>query len=180
MVREHIGCAECIHAAEPGRDRGAPGGASALRADLAAAAESDRFGVVFKISRFNDPVMFSGVALAVSGMLVVLVAESAARGKLGLNAGAGIRIPSVMKSAEAWRTGHRAARVWLDCGGVTLGAGGLVAAPGPRWLGDPGIIAAMAVGLCLIVLGSGVARRAALRCGERPDEDGQGDHTGLW
>jgi hypothetical protein len=48
------------------------------------------------------------VILVLSYAVVIGVVTAAARGQLGVNALAGIRIPSVTASDAAWRAGHRA------------------------------------------------------------------------
>ncbi len=53
-------------------------------------------------------------------------ARAACRSKLGRNSWAGIRTPKLLKSEEAWRTGHAAALRWTKLEGVTIVPGALV------------------------------------------------------
>lgn len=118
-------------------------------------------------SRFTDHMQVSGLALAFSGVVIGVVGELAARGTLGPNGAAGIRIKSVMKSDAAWRAGHRAARLWLDGAGLCFVGGGLLNAFATRAVANPAVLIGMAAGLALVVAGSVFASRAARRCDER-------------
>ncbi|WIB00639.1 MULTISPECIES: SdpI family protein [unclassified Curtobacterium] len=109
----------------------------------------------------------SGLALAFSGVVVGVVAELAARGVLGPNGAAGIRIRSVMKSDGTWRAGHRAARLWLDGAGLCFVGGGLLNAFATKAVADAAVLIGMVAGLALVVAGSVIASRAAQRCDER-------------
>jgi len=109
----------------------------------------------------------SGLALALSGVVIGVVGEYAARGTLGPNGAAGIRIKSVMKSDATWRAGHRAARLWLDGAGICFVGGGLVNAFATKAVADPAVLIGMVAGLVFVVAGSVFASRAARRCDER-------------
>jgi uncharacterized membrane protein len=58
------------------------------------------------------------------GVIVVVLGRMAATGRLPRNIFAGIRIPSTLRSDEAWRAGHRAAASAL----TTAGFGPIVVA----------------------------------------------------
>lgn len=107
---------------------------------------------------------WSGLALALSGTVIGVVAELAAHGTLGPNGAAGLRIKSVMKSDATWRAGHRAARFWLDGAGLSFIASGLLNAFATRAIADAAVIIGMAAGLALVIAGTVVAHRAARRC----------------
>jgi len=107
------------------------------------------------------------VALLGAGLAILVTALLAAGGRLPRNYVVGIRTPSLLRSEEAWRTGHAAAAPWLEAAGavVTIGAVALLATR-PNEL---------ASGLCLLVLtgimgvlvgvGTRVAGRAARETG---------------
>jgi len=63
-----------------------------------------------------------------SGLVVVVLGLMAATGRLPRNLFAGIRIPSTMRSDEAWRAGHQAAVSALTVGGLGPVLTALVAA----------------------------------------------------
>ena len=52
------------------------------------------------------------------GLVVIALGRMAAAGKLPRNLLAGIRIPSTMRSDEAWRSGHKAASKSLTVAGL--------------------------------------------------------------
>jgi hypothetical protein len=64
------------------------------------------------------------VKIGLAGAIVVAVGRMAAMGRLPRNVLVGIRIPSTMRSDEAWRAGHLAAASAL----TAAGAGPVVAA----------------------------------------------------
>jgi uncharacterized membrane protein len=53
-----------------------------------------------------------------SGIIAVAVGRAAAAGRLPRNPFVGIRIPSTLRSDEAWRSGHRAAASSLTASGI--------------------------------------------------------------
>lgn len=106
--------------------------------------------------------LLSGLSLVLSGVVVVVVAEAAARSHLGANGGAGIRLPSLMSSPKAWRLGHRRARVPLDLGGAVLVAGGLFGAFAPSsTASNIWILVSMITALGAVGIGTMLAVRAA-------------------
>lgn len=64
---------------------------------------------------------------AIAGVIVVSVGLLSATGRLPRNLFAGIRIPSTLRSDQAWRAGHRAAAAALVTAGVGPIAAGVVA-----------------------------------------------------
>jgi uncharacterized membrane protein len=70
-----------------------------------------------------------------SGVIAVAVGRTAAAGRLPKNPFVGIRIPSTLRSDEAWRAGHRAAASSLTVSGIGPIAVATVVAvirPGPH------------------------------------------------
>lgn len=53
-----------------------------------------------------------------SGVIILVLGRLSAAGRLPRNPLAGIRIPSTLRSDEAWRAGHRAAASALTAAGV--------------------------------------------------------------
>ncbi len=75
------------------------------------------------------------VKLGLSGVVMVALGRAAATGRLPRNLFAGIRIPSTLRSDEAWRVGHLAAASALTVSGIApiaLAAIVWVARPAPR------------------------------------------------
>ena len=58
------------------------------------------------------------VKLGMSGVVMVALGRVAATGRLPRNLFAGIRIPSTLRSDEAWRAGHLAAASALTVSGI--------------------------------------------------------------
>lgn len=54
----------------------------------------------------------ASVVLIVAGLLVGVTTELCASGRIGRNGFVGLRLAPLYDSDEAWRIGHRAARVW--------------------------------------------------------------------
>lgn len=105
-------------------------------------------------------------AALVAGAAVVVAAVTllAAVGRLRRNSIAGIRIPALLASDEAWRTGHRAAVLptigaAIVC--VVLAAVVLTGRP-VAYLGAPLEIVVLVIG---VIAGSLLARRAVQRGG---------------
>jgi hypothetical protein len=91
--------------------------------------------------------MKNAIKLALSGIIVITVGRMSAAGLLPRNMLAGIRIPSTLRSDEAWQAGHEAAATALTVAGLgpiaaatILGAKGrsdsdkLVSRIGTAWL----------------------------------------------
>lgn len=56
--------------------------------------------------------LFLGVVMIGSGVLIAVVNNRAADGRIGVDAAAGIRTKQTMASEEAWRAAHVAAKPW--------------------------------------------------------------------
>ena len=115
------------------------------------------------ILRFSFPMLFSAVMLIASGMMASVVAELTARGILGPNGGAGIRIASTMQSKSAWKIGHRAARPWLHAGSAALVSSGALTIAVVTPIVDAVLPIGMALALCLLIVSAVVADRAVRR-----------------
>lgn len=68
--------------------------------------------------RSNLAVVLRTIKLALPGVIVVALGCLAAMGRLPRNTLAGIRIPSTMRSDEAWSAGHRGAASALIVSGL--------------------------------------------------------------
>jgi SdpI/YfhL protein family len=62
--------------------------------------------------------MSRAIRTGLGGAIVIVVGRMAAAERLPRNVLAGIRIPSTMRSDEAWRVGHRAAASALTAAGL--------------------------------------------------------------
>ncbi len=62
--------------------------------------------------------MKGAIRLALGGIIVIAVGRLSAAGLLPRNMLAGIRIPSTLRSDEAWRAGHEAAATALTVAGL--------------------------------------------------------------
>lgn len=124
-----------------------------------------------------------GPLLALTAWIVWLVTRMGARGRLGMNAAAGIRLPSTMRSEEAWVAGHRAAlrpARWIGALGLVTAV--LLTASAGLPQGDdphPVTIALFTVGYFVIVMGGVVwaslaASRAAREANSQPPERAHG------
>lgn len=122
-----------------------------------------------------------GVIIALSGVLVVWVANRAADGRLGMNSWAGVRTKATQSSPEAWSIGNRVARPSTVNGGWLLVMGGLVSAVFPTvfvggdsdqfaavWAGTVLLFSGPAVGM--ILYGTWLGNRAALDYIEMTDD----------
>ncbi|MGO9962950.1 MAG: SdpI family protein [Acidimicrobiales bacterium] len=75
------------------------------------------------------------ISLGLSGGIVIVLGRMAATGRLPRNIFAGIRLPSTMRSDEAWDAGHEAAASAMTiagCGPVLAAVVLAVFRPGPR------------------------------------------------
>ena len=75
---------------------------------------------------------FTAYIISAAMLLVVVVTQLAASGKIHRNGFVGIRIPPTMASDAAWTAGHRAARVpsWIGFVLVAIAAGAAQFTPG--------------------------------------------------
>ncbi len=64
--------------------------------------------------------------LAVVDAPLLLIARAVAKEDIGINHAVGIRIPSVMRSPEAWRAGHDAALAPITVGVIVSAVAALV------------------------------------------------------
>ncbi|MGA2805783.1 MAG: SdpI family protein [Acidimicrobiales bacterium] len=75
------------------------------------------------------------ISFGLSGGIVVVLGRMAATGRLPRNIFAGIRIPSTLRSDEAWDAGHQAAASAMTiagCGPVLVAIALAVSSPGPK------------------------------------------------
>jgi hypothetical protein len=123
------------------------------------------------ILRFSTHMLLSGLALFASASVISVVAELTARGIVGPNGGAGIRIASVMRSEAAWQVGHRAARRWLHSGAAALAGSGVLDIVAPSRVADTYLPIGMALAVCFLIVGAVVAHRAARLVEANRDDD---------
>lgn len=123
------------------------------------------------ILRFSTRMLLSGLTLIASGSIVAVVAELTARGIVGPNGGAGIRIASVMRSRAAWQVGHRAARAWLHGGAAALAGSGILDIVAPSRVAATYLPIGMALAVCFLIVGAVVAHRAARLVEATHDDD---------
>jgi hypothetical protein len=109
--------------------------------------------------------LVGGIVLVLAGVLVIVVGELTASGRLGMNSIAGIRFGAMMASDEGWTAGHRAARSPIDLAGVMLAVTGLLLLFLPVSENAAGSIVLVGAGiaLVLIVIATIVAQGAARR-----------------
>ena len=62
--------------------------------------------------------LFLGVVMIGSGVLIAVVNNRAADGRIGVNTVAGIRTKQTMASEEAWQAAHQAAKPWNQFGAL--------------------------------------------------------------
>lgn len=75
--------------------------------------------------------MIPGLIIAVSGLLVIVVAFLGRDGRLPRNHFIGFRLPSTMRSDEAWGAAHRASWPYSAASGL------VILVQGTRFLLDP-------------------------------------------
>ena len=107
----------------------------------------------------------AAVILMLAAILIVGVNEAAARGRLGINPLAGIRLGSLMFSERAWQEGHRAARVPMIFSGAVLFLSGLglLLLPLPESALSTATLVGTVVAVALLIVGASAAKRAADR-----------------
>jgi hypothetical protein len=66
----------------------------------------------------NLTFVLKAIRMGLGGVIMVVVGRMAATGRLPRNLVAGIRIPSTLRSDEAWRAGHEAAGTALTAAGI--------------------------------------------------------------
>ena len=109
--------------------------------------------------------LVAAVILMLAAILIVGVNEAAARGRLGINPLAGIRLGSLMYSERAWQEGHRAARVPMIFAGAVLFLSGLalLVLHLPESTLSTTTIVGTVVAVALVIVGALLAKRAADR-----------------
>lgn len=102
------------------------------------------------------------IVLVGSGLLLMWIAVATASGRLGRNHLAGIRIPSTMKSDEAWVAAHKRSRPHVFGAGVVALAAGIVSLLplSGRTIAVIVLVAAILM-VALVVRGAFVGGRAA-------------------
>jgi hypothetical protein len=77
--------------------------------------------------------MLKAIGSGLGGVIVVALGRAAATGRLPRNMFAGIRIPSTLRSDDAWYAGHRAAATALTVAGLgPIAVATVVVARGPQ------------------------------------------------
>jgi hypothetical protein len=72
-------------------------------------------------------VLAVAIILVAAALLLLVLGERAAEGRLARNYTMGIRIRSTLASDDAWLAGHQAARLPTDIGAIGLGLSGVLA-----------------------------------------------------
>lgn len=105
----------------------------------------------------------SGLVMVLVAVVSIVTVELAAWGRLGVNGLLGFRFGSVVSSAEAWRAGHRAARIPMMAGSVVLFAAGLLVLFLPLTEDEAAVLVLSGVGVLVLVtaIGAYLANRAA-------------------
>jgi len=121
---------------------------------------------VFPFRPISSPVgslILSVIIVGLTGLLFIILGRMAATGRLPRNGFVGIRLPSTMRSDDAWMAGHRAASTSLTISGVGPVALGVIAVATNR--GRSGDTVLLVIGLVWILgwiaLGTVQANRAA-------------------
>lgn len=70
--------------------------------------------------------ILGSVVLIAVGLLVGVTMELCATGRIGRNGFVGLRLSPLFDSDEAWRVGHRAARVWAWLAAAVAVASGVL------------------------------------------------------
>ena len=98
-----------------------------------------------------------------AGLVMIALGRLSATGRLPRNVFAGIRIPSTMRSDDAWRAGHRAAASALTASGVgPLVVAAIIAAKRPDRDSEAALLRIGRAWLvCWLGLATFQARRAA-------------------
>ena len=106
-----------------------------------------------------------GIALAVGGLLILLVGKLANEGRLKRNHLAGIRTRGTMASDDTWLAAHQAAwpsLFWAGMAGIVVGLSLAILQPG-----GPDSVALIGIGLfsvvAMVVSGARKAMRAAAK-----------------
>lgn len=110
-----------------------------------------------------------GVALAVAGLVILLVGKLANDGRIGRNHLLGIRTKATMASNDAWRAAHEAAWPSLFWAGITATVIGLFLAALEPGRGDA--IALVGIGIFAVVMLVVAATRQAMRAAARVGPD---------
>ena len=106
----------------------------------------------------------ASIVITLVAIAAPLVMHACAAGRIPVNQLAGIRIPSVMSSAAAWRTGHRAAlpATWIGAIAAFVLAAISFSPALPESAQSGFVIAAAIVLVGAVVVGGVFANRAAL------------------
>lgn len=105
----------------------------------------------------------TGLSLAIAGVIVVAVAYRGQRGTLRRNLWVGLRTATLMKSDEAWTTGHRAAAGYM----YVAGAGLIVAGVASVFLTEAALAIVALAGCVWVLAWVLIASRIATKASER-------------
>lgn len=118
----------------------------------------------------NKDHLLIGLVLLLGGLIVSVAGWFGWKGRLPRNGMLGIRVPSTMRSDEAWKTAHVAAGLWIILSGVPMIAVGVMTLATAQ-TDDVLTLGAAIAALVLVLIGGIVGVRAARSVANEPTLD---------